>query len=106
LTNDNTFIKRALARPGLSPGRKGDTPDEQPTSLADFKSRPPRVFVTRDPKDEGDREATIGLLRVYSDDDGFHCPVCNVTITNPDEAVNHLSEEINKAFDQLGRKPK
>ena len=76
---------------------------KSPPKLTDFKAKPPRVEVTRDSKDEADMAATKGLLELYTQPDGFHCPRCGVVITNVEEAVYHLAEEINKALDHLGR---
>ena len=70
--------------------------------LDDFKGQPPKVEVTREVKDEADRIATQSLLELYTQPDGFHCPRCGIVITNIDESVNHLSEEINKALAHLG----
>lgn len=80
-------------------------PDKQPTSLADFKGRPPRVEVTREPKDEADVLATKCLIQQYTQDDGFHCPACSLVIKDLEEAVYHLAEEMNKALDYLSRPP-
>ena len=71
--------------------------------LTDFKGEAVRVSVTKEPKDEGDIEATKVLMDLYSDDEGFHCPRCGEVITNGDLAVAHLAMEINKALGQLGR---
>ncbi len=78
-----------------------DNRGKEPKSLADFKSKPPRVTVTRQPEDEGDILATKALIEQYTQPDGFHCPRCGVVIKNPEEAVYHLAEEINKALDHL-----
>jgi len=79
-----------------------NTPEE-PTSLADFKGKLPGVTVTTQAGDEADRVATLALLNLYTQEDGFHCPKCGVVIKNPEEAVNHLAEEINKSIAQLGK---
>jgi hypothetical protein len=62
---------------------------------------PARVRVI--PLEEGtaDTLATRLLLDAYSDDGGFHCPVCHITITEPNEAVEHLAEEVNAAMLKL-----
>lgn len=73
-----------------------------PTSLTDFKGKPPRVTPTREVKDAADLAATKALLEQYTQDDGFHCPRCGVVIKNPEQAVYHLAEEINKALERLG----
>jgi len=73
-----------------------------PTKLTDFKGKPVSVEATRDCKDEADIAATRGLLELYTQQDGFHCPRCGEVITNPEDAVNHLAEEINKALARLG----
>lgn len=78
-------------------------PGTPPTDLTDFKGKLPRVYVTREPKDEADVLATKALLQQYTQDDGFHCPICGVVIKNPEEAVNHLAEEINTALDKLAK---
>jgi len=77
--------------------------EKPPTKLTDFKAKPPRVEVTREPKDEADIEATKALIELYTQPDGFHCPRCGVVIKNVDEAVYHLADEINKALAHLGR---
>ncbi|MBA7624114.1 hypothetical protein ES703_31518 [subsurface metagenome] len=74
-----------------------------PPKLTDFKGHPPRVTVTREQKDEADTLATKALLLQYTQEDGFHCPRCGVAIKDPEKAINHLAEEINKALDHLGR---
>jgi len=74
---------------------------KKPIKLTDFEGKPLRVTPTRKPKDPGDLEATRSLIQAYSDKDGFHCPKCGITITNPDEAVIHLGEEINKSIEQI-----
>ena len=76
-----------------------------PTSLTDFKGKPPRVEVTRESIDDADRAATIGMLERYTQPDGFHCPRCGEVITDPEEAVYHLADEINQALDRLGGQP-
>ncbi|MBA7664240.1 hypothetical protein ES703_72297 [subsurface metagenome] len=82
---------------------KGHQP---PTGLADFKGKPPRIEVTREPKDEADVLATKALIQQYTQDDGFHCPACGLVYKNPEEAVYHLAEEMNKALDYLSRPAK
>jgi len=74
-----------------------------PTKLTDFKGKPPSVEVTTEANDEADIAATKGFLERYTQPDGFHCPRCGVVITNPEEAVYHLAEEINKALAHLGK---
>ncbi|MBA7677227.1 hypothetical protein ES703_85478 [subsurface metagenome] len=76
---------------------------KSPPKLTDFKGKSPRVEVTRDSKDEADIAATKGLLELYTQPDGFHCPRCGVVITNVEEAVYDMAEEINKALDRLGK---
>lgn len=48
-----------------------------------------------------DGNATVALLQAYSDDNGFHCPRCGATITNPNYAIEHLAQEINASFAKL-----
>jgi len=72
-----------------------------PTKLTDFKGNPPRIEVRRDCTDEADISATKGLLDLYTQKDGFHCPRCEVVIKDIEEAVNHLAEEMNKALAHL-----
>lgn len=78
-------------------------PEKPPESLSDFKGKPLRVTVGKGAKDEADSIATQALLQQYTDNEGFHCPRCGVTITNPEDAINHLAEEINKALAHLGK---
>jgi len=80
------------------------TKNEKDMKLTDFKGKPLRVSPTTTPSDPGDLEATQSLILSYTDQDGFHCPKCHATITNPTEAVYHLAGEINKALEQLGKK--
>lgn len=80
-----------------------EEPKQRPINLADFKGKAPRVEVTRDPKDEADILATKSLIEQYTQHDGFHCPACGVVIKNPEEAVYHLAEEINKALDNIAK---
>ena len=76
-----------------------------PTSMDDFKGKPPRVSASKEGIDEADLEATRAMLQQYTQDDGFHCPRCGVVIVDPEEAIYHLAEEINKALDHLGKRP-
>jgi len=76
--------------------------DKPEPKLTDFKGKPLSVEATRACKDEADIAATKGLLELYTQDDGFHCPRCGEVITNPEDAVNHMAEEINKALALLG----
>jgi uncharacterized C2H2 Zn-finger protein len=83
-----------------------ETQEKIPTGLADFKGKPPRVEVTREPKDEADILATKALIQQYTQDDGFHCPACGEVFKDPEKAVYHLAEEINKALDHLSQPAK
>ncbi len=74
-----------------------------PTRLSDFKGKPPRVEVSKEPKDEADIIATDALIERYTQPDGWHCPRCGVVLKDRDEIVEHLAEEINKALDHLRR---
>lgn len=76
--------------------------DAPKPKLADFKGRPPLIEVTRTAQDEADVSATKAMLELYTHEDGFHCPRCSFTTKSPEDAVNHLAEEINKAFAHLG----
>lgn len=78
-----------------------EKPATEPTKLTDFRGQPPRVTPTQQPKDPGDLEATRSLILTYSKHDGFHCPVCGVVIKDPNQAVIHLGEEINKAMEKI-----
>lgn len=71
--------------------------------LNDIKGKPPRIEATTEAIDEADRIATQGLIELYTQPDGFHCPRCPFTTTNVDEAVYHLAEEMNKALAHLSR---
>ena len=75
-----------------------------PTSITDFKAKLPRVRFTREPKDEADIIATKALIEQYSDQDGFHCPRCELVIKDIEEAIKHLGEEINKTLEWLGNR--
>ena len=64
-----------------------------PTSMDDFKGKPPRVSASKEGIDEADLEATRAMLQQYTQDDGFHCPRCGVVIVVPEEAIYHLAKE-------------
>ncbi|GAH69017.1 unnamed protein product [marine sediment metagenome] len=74
-----------------------------PTKITDFKGKALRIEVSREPKDEADVAATKAFLELYTQDDGFHCPRCGVVITNPEEAVYHLADEMNKALAHISK---
>ena len=73
---------------------------------SDFKGRMPRIEVTTESTDEADSIATQGLIELYTQPDGFHCPRCDFTTSKPDEAVAHLAEEMNKALAHLSGEAK
>lgn len=73
----------------------------QPTPSR-FGGRMPAVEVTRGDRDSADDLATRRLLEQYMDETGFHCPKCGITLTNRDDAVEHLAGEINKSLKALG----
>jgi len=105
----NTLLIHRLGIANATPGRlkmEMRARPKKPSHLTDFKGNAPRVRITREPKDEADRVATQALLLAYTDKDGFRCPKCGVVITNPDEAVEHLGEEINKTLDWLNSQAK
>lgn len=77
---------------------------ESPKPPTSPTSNPLRVTPTTNPDNPADIEATRALIDLYSDKDGFHCPKCHVTITDPTDAVYHLAEEINQALEQLAKK--
>jgi hypothetical protein len=78
-------------------------PRREPPGLRDFKAKHIQVSVTKAPDDPADTEATRFLLESYSDSTGFHCPVCKATITDIEEAIHHIAEEINKAMTSLDK---
>ncbi|GAH77338.1 unnamed protein product [marine sediment metagenome] len=78
-------------------------PGKPPTSMADFKGKPPFVQATKESDDEADALATQALLQLYTGPEGFKCPRCGVVITAPEDAINHLEVEINKALARLGK---
>jgi len=57
-------------------------------------------------QDHPDTAGTRLLLDAYSDKDGFHCPWCEATIMDEEEAVQHLGDEINKAFAEYSKRSK
>lgn len=79
------------------------TQEPVPPKLTDFPGQPLGVRVSTEAKDEGDRTATLALLNHFTQQEGFHCPRCGVVIKNPEEAINHLAEEINKSLASLGK---
>ncbi|MBA7537373.1 hypothetical protein ES705_29640 [subsurface metagenome] len=74
-----------------------------PPTITDLPGQPLGVRVDTQAKDEGDSIATLALLNLYTQQDGFHCPRCGVIIKKPEEAINHLAEEINKSLASLGK---
>lgn len=62
-----------------------------------------RVAVGRADQSEQDALATKGLIEAYQTKDGFKCPRCPATFTNPDAFIEHLAEEINKSLANLKR---
>jgi len=83
-------------RPTL-PGRRTGPPMAHPAKPIHI----PLVFVTANPKDEGDRAATESLLAQCLDKGVYSCPRCDFTTTSPEIMVNHLGEEINKSLARL-----
>jgi hypothetical protein len=67
-------------------------------------NKPIRVTPTYNTQNTADLEATRGLIAMYTDKDGFHCPKCGMTTTDPQEAVLHLAEEINSALDVISQR--
>lgn len=63
----------------------------------------PLVAITGEQPSLADQTATRLLFDTYTDKDGFHCPVCGVTITNPNEAIDHLRDEINASITAIPR---
>jgi len=70
-------------------------------SLRQFRGNPPEVTITNKVEDEADVAATKLLLESHSKDGVFHCPRCGVVITDPEKAIEHLADEINKAMASL-----
>lgn len=62
-----------------------------------------RVTVGKVEQSEQDALATQGLIEAYQTKDGFKCPRCARTFTNPDDFIDHIAEEINKSLASLGR---
>jgi len=77
-----------------------------PSKLTDFKGKTPRVTFTHQAKDEADLIVTQELIKLYTQEDGFHCPKCGVVIKDLDDAVYHLGEEINKTLEELEQRGK
>jgi len=100
--NDNQPGKHAADSVSQQAEQK-PSPEEPTHKLTDFKGKAPRVEVTRQPKDPADVLTTKALIRQYTQEDGFHCPACKAIIKDPEQAVYHLADEINKAMEKLGR---
>lgn len=73
----------------------------RPGDTIEKGARPPRVSITREGASDADQVATKSILEAYSDIDGFHCPRCSATITNVEEAISHIADEINSALSEL-----
>lgn len=56
------------------------------------------VKAVKADQDHPDTAGTRLLLDAYSVKGGFHCPWCQATIADEQKAVQHLGDEINKAF--------
>jgi hypothetical protein len=77
------------------------TEKREPPLLSDFLPKQTFVTLQRQGGNEADAAATKSLIETFTDKDGFHCPRCKATITNPEEAVEHLAMEINKAMQEM-----
>lgn len=80
------------------------TQDLNRPDLTRFKGRMPQVRATGEKVDDADLAGTEALLNQYTDEDGFHCPRCGVTIANRSDAIAHLAEEINESFRHIGER--
>ncbi|MBA7572286.1 hypothetical protein ES708_14065 [subsurface metagenome] len=72
--------------------------EEKPRARAGMPTSPLRVSICRESGHEADAAGTKALLDAYTKEDGFHCPRCGEIFTNPDKAIEHLADEINRAF--------
>jgi uncharacterized C2H2 Zn-finger protein len=82
-------------------GKMSQDKRESATPTPPGSDMPARVQVI--PYQEGapDAAATLQLLQIYHQDDGFHCPRCKVVFEDPNVFVEHLAEEINDAMLKL-----
>lgn len=62
---------------------------------------PPGVTVAKKSDNEADVVATQLLMEAYTKDGVFTCPRCGVKISDGEEAVQHLGDEINKSMSEL-----
>lgn len=59
------------------------------------------IELTHDQANQPDAQATKALLNAYRQDDGWHCPRCDLVTTNPDAFAQHLIDELNTAIAAL-----
>ena len=82
---------------GLSPlpppGAQGDT------SQASVTAQP--LELAKDQPDPRDARITQALLDAYQRDDGWHCPKCGQTFTEPTPFAQHLIDELNRGLSAL-----
>ncbi len=87
--------KRAEAVKPPEPSPKAAIP-------SDLTSRQvPRVKLVRGSHQEQDRLATQAMLDAWQTPDGWKCPRCPYKTTNPDDFLEHLEGEINKAMEHI-----
>jgi hypothetical protein len=76
---------------------------ERPDPTKLFTGALPQVRIAQGQPTAADEAATRYLYEAYTDKDGFHCPKCGKTITNPNEAIDHIKDEINETMANIHR---
>ena len=61
------------------------------------------LTLTHDQTNQPDAQATKMLMDAYHQDDGWHCPRCDLVTTNPDEFAQHLIDEFAAGMANLAK---
>jgi len=59
--------------------------------------------LTHDQTNQPDVQATKMLMDAYHQDDGWHCPRCELVTTNADEFAQHLIDEFAAGMANLAK---
>lgn len=61
------------------------------------------LTLTHDQANQPDVQATKMLMDAYRQDDGWHCPRCDLVTNNPDEFAQHLIDEFAAGLANLAK---